>query len=611
LHEGKSKLEGNRDRDKDKERDKDSREKYSCGVAKPSLRPPCAPESTLLKKMQRYFHWVNDPSLIPEDLHAYKAVVDKLHGELLELEMESIRWHANVNTVRAEYSNMESSLSSQVLEQEALEGELGALLLREFASVEEITKGDSLHGTRGKAALTPEDIAGRLANFDTVLTGQLETCLALAQPQGGEREGCQAAAGAGVVTDPQTGEVLVCSYQPKGKGKVEGKVKVEAGADARGLEKVDGPAPAPCLDAAEMKMKMEVEENQNDTVAEVMGSVIEDVMAGAGPEGSTPSPSSAPPPAAAAAAVPEAPELSAIVSYVEDKKRKIAELTEAGGGEIFGETLHQSHGRLFSLALPDEAERQHNYFKAKRLPGAVPLVGDRQRAEVEAQSAAVKYSAAPLSAYMSLLQHPYKAGALEGLGQQTSPLLPPSSSAGGSSKGRSRGGGKAAAGGASSSSSSEAAAAVAMCMDALRRPPCEVPLVLSTFSRLEGWYAGTFDPLQYPFHGQQPGAGPGPGATSASDQEHFKHPQFVQVGEKYVSDINTLSSATRRAQIELADLEKEEAEWKAQVGNVVFVEASPCLFGIHLNSNGACVVDVTAGCRSAPAAWLFRRRRRR
>jgi hypothetical protein len=49
------------------------------------------------------------------------------------------------------------------------------------------------------------------------------------------------------------------------------------------------------------------------------------------------------------------------------------------------------------------------------------------------------------------------------------------------------------------------------------------------------------------------------------NQEHYRHPEFVRVGERYLSMINTLSSATQRAQIELADLEKEEAEWQAQV----------------------------------------------
>ena len=581
--------------EKDKERDKN---KNSCGVVKKTLRPPCAPESTLFKKIQRYFHWANDPSLIPEDLKAYKEVVDKLHGELLELEMESIRWHANVNTVRAEFSNMESSLACQILEQESMESELYALLLREFASVEEVVKGDGSHSTRGKAAMTVEDVAARLASVDSVLTGQLEACVALTQapleqPEGDPEEALQ---GGGrvvdVVTDPLTGDVLLCSFQPPTVAEPE---------------KADTLAASITDDSVGTTMEVVEEEslqsNATDTVvvAEVIGSVVDKVEVVAekcgssslaeskdeeGQEVSSSVSSSAGPLLSSDTGLVEAapPQLPAIVAYVEAKKRKIHEMKAA---DVFSETLHQGNGLLYALSLPDEVDRPHNYFKVKRLAGTEPPLGDRQRSEVEAQVSASKYSAAPLTAYMSLLQHPYKAGALEGLGQRPCPstegaaaatAAAAAAAATSSLKGRGRGG-KASAGGgggASSQSHGHSEAAVAMHMDALRRTPCEVPLVLSPFSSLEGWYAGTYQALAFPLptpsqtQEQEQGSASRTATPSIEynieNQEHFIHPQFIQVGEKYMSIINTLSSATQRAQIELADLEKEEAEWKAQVG---------------------------------------------
>jgi len=511
--------EGGRERDRDKER-------YSCGVAKRSLRPPCAPESTLYKKIQRYFHWVNDPSLIDEDLSSYKAVVDKLHSELLELDMESIRWHANVNTVRAELSNMESSLGAQVIEQEALEAELCALLLREVAALEEIAQGVS-HGTRRKASLTMEEVASRLVNFDSVLSEQLQACLTYGRLQEGGGDNRVT-----TVTDPNTGEVLLCSYRPKATPPAEPSVV-----------QIQSEMTSDSKDQMEVTTSPKAESSQSQGENSV-------IPAAAGLKVST-------------VAEPELPELPAIVAFVEDKKRKISELRPVS---IFAETLHQGNSQLQALALPEEVERNHNYFKPKRTQGAVPQTTERQRCEAELVAAASKYTSTPLSAYLSMLQQPYKSGALEGLGMRRSE--PPSASSTGTtaSKKSARGSKPPANGSSGTSSSAGGDVTVAMDIDALRRTPCEVPLMLSPFSSLEGWYAGTYEPFEFPMKPKSSHS-----TTAApyniTHQEHFMHPKFIQAGEKVMGMINTLSGAMQRAQIELADLEKEEAEWKSQVAS--------------------------------------------
>lgn len=511
--------EGGRERDRDKER-------YSCGVVKRSLRPPCAPESTLYKKIQRYFHWVNDPSLIDEDMSSYKAVVDKLHSELLELDMESIRWHANVNTVRAELSNMESSLGAQVTEQEALEAELCALLLREVSALEEIAQGVS-HGTRRKASLTMEEVASRLVNFDSVLSEQLQACLTYSRLQEGAGD-----ARVSTVKDPTTGEVLLCSYRPKA------------------VTSTSAPSVVPSEVASEKQDQMEVMNSPQLESSQSQGN-RSGLPVESGLQLSTVAP-------------PELlPELPAIVAHVEDKRKKISELRPV---DIFSETLHQSNSQLQALGLPEEVERSHNYFKAKRSQGTGAQPAERQRCEVETVAAAGRYTSTPLSAYLSMLQQPYKTGALEGLGVRSSD--PPSTSSSGATAPKKgvRGAKPAANGSTGGSSSSGGEVTIAMDIDALRRTPCEVPLLLSTFSSLEGWYAGTYESLEFPLKRKAQSTS----ATTAAPynithQEHFMHPKFIQAGEKVMGMINTLSGAMQRAQIELADLEKEESEWRSQL----------------------------------------------
>jgi hypothetical protein len=530
------KQEGGREKDREKER-------YSSGVVKKSLRPPCAPESTLYKKIQRYFHWVNDPSLISTDLSAYKEVVSKLHAELLELEMESIRWAANVNTVRAEFSNMESSLSTQVVEQEELESELSSLLLREVAALEELTQGVS-HGTRGKASLTMEDVANRMVNFDTVLRGQLEACLGYAQKN---EKTCSGSVTS--VADPQTGEVLVCSYRPDTSATASESTQIMLNS-ADNSSKME-------VEVVEEKPKIPGPHDQIAAVTAAIDAVINDKVPSQqsldiknevdtkntskeGVSGLKVSTSFE---------QQELPELSAIVACIEGRKRKILEMSPS---EIFSET---STSRSYPSTLPDDMERNNNYFKLKRTQGLAQASAERQRCEVESIAAAGKYSCTPLAEYIEILQRPYKTGALEGLGLRS--IEPPSVSSSGTpaSKGRGRGG-KLASNGDT----------VAMHMNALRRTPCDVPLFLSPFSSLEGWYGGTYEALEFPLSVKgNSGVVSTSGLYNIENQEHFTHPKFIQAGEKIMSMINTLSGATQRALIELADLEKEESEWKSQV----------------------------------------------
>lgn len=490
------KQDGSRDKDRDRDRD---REKISSGMVQRSLRPPCAPESTLYKKIQRYFHWASDPALVTADLSAYRAVVAQLHAELLELDMEEIRWRASINTVRAEFSNMESSLSSQVWRQEALAAELRGVLLREVAAVEALFGGGGggdEHHTRGKgASLSVEDVAGRLASFDAALTGRMHACMAYSQ---GEGEG-----GIFAATDPSTGEVLLCSYRPRA-------VETE-----------------------------EVREEAAEVAMEVVNSVFDEATADSGAQAEQ---------VVEPQSLGEVPLLQTIVTYVEERKRKIEEMTAA---DLFSEALLQGDG-----PLPSDRERPHNYFKAKRMQSAIPPTCDRQRTEVEALAAAAQYSAAPLSAFMGLLQHPYKQGALEGLGVCAPP--PPVASVGSTSKGR----------GKTTSTINGHGGQVVMRMDAMRRTPCDVPLFLSPFSKLEGWYAGTYQALQFPLPPEQAGSPPNAACDIdiAGQEGASSHPSFIRQGEGLVAVINTLSSATQRAQVELADLLREEAEWRTQAG---------------------------------------------
>jgi len=66
-----------------------------------SMRPPCAPESTLSKKKCRYFHWALHPESIDGDLGQYREGVDRLYGELALLEGDKDRWERGVGLARA------------------------------------------------------------------------------------------------------------------------------------------------------------------------------------------------------------------------------------------------------------------------------------------------------------------------------------------------------------------------------------------------------------------------------------------------------------------------------------------------------------------------------
>ena len=495
---------------------------------KRSIRPPCAPESTLHKKMQRYYQWVNNPSIIGEDLQSYKSVVDKLYTELQELEIEAIRWNSCVNTLRAEFSNIDSSLTCQILEQESLERKLIALLLQENAAVEEIVKGDS-HVTRGKAALSAADVASKLALFDSELTGRLEACISLCKMQndGGKSSESELR----VVTDPANGEVLACAYKAKKKDithddskstnihLTETRMEVdEAGGKVTELHKAE---------SVTTTSHLPLPSKEPNT-----SSGSENIMT----------------------QVDKIPDLPAIVAYVEEKKRKIHETKAV---DNFSETLHQKNGRMYTLNMPDEIDRPHNYFKVKKVPSVGALVGDRQHSELEAQTAALKYATSPLSDYVSLLQGPQETTTVDKTGLNDGPDVERGVT---SAKGRNRGGKVT-----SSGPSPAVDGVIAMHMNALRRTPCEVPLFISPFSALEGNYAGTYEPLKFPCQESNQGTAATVAGHNLSDHEHYLHPKFIVAGEKYIADINTLTSAVLRARIELADLEKEETEWRSQV----------------------------------------------